>query len=55
MEGYPKLSTNSTKKSVSVTLDDEVVESIDGINGVKRSTLLNDIARDWLDKTNNWK
>lgn len=38
------------KERVSLTLDKDTLERIDSIPGVKRSTLLNDIAEEWLDE-----
>lgn len=44
------MSAESTKEHISVTLDEEVVESIDNMDGVKRSTLINSVMADWLEE-----
>lgn len=44
------LSESQSKQKISVSLDESVIERIEEIPGVKRSTLLNDIAEEWLDE-----
>lgn len=44
------LSKSDSKQKISVSLDESVIERMDDIPGVKRSTLLNDIAEEWLDE-----
>lgn len=47
-----RMSEVEKKVNISITLDECIVEQIDSMEGVKRSTLINDIVKDWLDGKN---
>jgi metal-responsive CopG/Arc/MetJ family transcriptional regulator len=44
------MSTAGSKKSTSVSLDEKLVETLDEVPGVKRSTLLNELGWEWVEE-----
>lgn len=44
------MSKSEKKEKLSISLDKGVVERIDNIPGVKRSTLINEVMEEWLDE-----
>jgi uncharacterized protein (DUF4415 family) len=44
------MSQDKTKQSVSISLDKDIVDRIEDIPGVKRSTLINECMGEWLDE-----